>query len=117
MDAFTNSTTQEALANLVDQLNLLTYQLHSIQLHDTEFEANDVKAYPTLCRYCNGPHMSIDCQIKNPFSQGQPPQLPQDETLSIAKMANTHTLYMDNAYTQFMDERNQAPQGENLGIA
>ena len=63
MDAFTNSATQEALANLVAQLNLLTNQLHSIQLHDVEFEANDVQVYPTLCKYYNWPHMSIDCQM------------------------------------------------------
>ena len=44
-------------------------------------------------------------------------QLPQEETLSIAEMANTHTLYMAYAYTQFMDERSQDPQGENLSIA
>ena len=49
--------------------------------------------------------MSIDCQIEDPFAQVQPPQLPQEDTLSIAVMTNTHSLYMTNAYTQFMDER------------
>ena len=62
-------------------------------------------------------HMSIDCQMKDPFAQVQPPQLPQEETLGIAEMANTHNLYMANAHTKFMDERSQAPQGENLSIA
>ena len=38
----------------------------------------------------------------------QPPQLSQEETLSIAEMENTHTLYMANAYTQLVDERRQA---------
>ena len=61
--------------------------------------------------------MSIDFQMEDPFSQVQPPQLPQEETLSIAKMAITHTLYMANAYTQFLDKRSHAPQGENLSIA
>ena len=58
--------------------------------------------------------MSIDCQMEDPFAQVQPPRLPQEDILSIVEMANTHTLYMDNAYIQFMDERSHAPQGENL---
>ena len=99
MDASTDSTTQATLANLLAQFNLLTNQLQSIQLHNVEFEAKDVRVYPTLCRYCNGPHMSIDCQMEDPFAQVYPPQLSQEETLRIAKMANTHTLYMANAYT------------------
>ena len=49
--------------------------------------------------------MSIDFQIKNPFAQARPSQLPQEETLSIAEMVNTYTLYLANAYTQFMEER------------
>ena len=99
MDAFTNSATQDTLADLMDQLKLLTNQLQSIQLHKDEFEAKDVRVFPTLCRYCNGPHMSIDCQIKDPFAKVQPRQHPKEETLSVADMANTYTLYMDNAYT------------------
>ena len=114
MDAFTNSTTQATLTNLVAQLNLLTNQLHNIQIHDAKFEANDVQVYLILCRYGNGPHMSIDCQMEDPFAQDHPPPLPEEETLSIAKMANTHTLYMANA---FMDERSQATLEENLSIA
>ena len=54
--------------------------------------------------------MSIDCQMEDPFVQDHPPQLPEDETISITEMANAHTLYMANAYTQIMDERRQAPQ-------
>ena len=61
--------------------------------------------------------MSIDFQMEDPFALVQPPRLPQEETLSITEMANTHTIYMANAYTRFMDERSQAPQGENLSIA
>ena len=45
----------------------------------------------------------------DPFAQVQPPRLPQEETLSTIEMANTHTHYMANAYTKFMDEINQAP--------
>ena len=67
MDASTDSTTQAPLANLLAQLNLLTNQLQSIQLHNVVFEAKDVRVCPTLRRYCNGPHMSIDCQIEDPF--------------------------------------------------
>ena len=73
MDASTDSTTQDILSNLLAQLNLLTNLLQSIQLHNVEFEAKEVQVYPTLCRWCNGPHMSIDCQIKNPFPQARPP--------------------------------------------
>ena len=109
MYAFTNSETQATLANLMDQLKFLTNQLQNIQLHNAEFEANDVQVYPTACRYCNEPHMSIDCTMEDPFPQDHLPQLPQEETLSIAEMANSHILYMANAYTQFMDERSQAP--------
>ena len=64
MDAFIDSATQATLANLMDQLN----QLQSIQLHNDESKANDFQVYPTVCRYCNGPHMSIDCQIEDPFA-------------------------------------------------
>ena len=39
MDVFTNSATQATLANLMDQLKLLTNQLQSIQLHNDEFKA------------------------------------------------------------------------------
>ena len=99
MDAFTNLATQAIVANLMDQLKLVTNQLQSIQLHNDEFMANDVQVDPTVCRYCNGHHMRIDCQIEDPFAQDHPPQLPQEETLSIAEMANTRTLYMANAYT------------------
>ena len=60
--------------------------------------------------------MSIDCQIEDPFTQDHPPQLLQEESLSIVEMTNTHTIYMANAYTQFIDERSQAPQGENQSI-
>ena len=69
-----------------------------------------------MCSYCDGPHMSIDCQMEDPFAHVQSPWLPQEEILCIVEMANTQTLYMDNAYTQFMDERSHAPQGENLSI-
>ena len=117
MDAFTDSATQGTLTNLLSQLNLLTIQLKSIQLHDVEFEANVVQVYPTVCRYCNEPHMSIDCQMKDTFAQVQPTQLPQEKTLSIPEMANTQDHYMGNAYTKFMDEISQAPKGENLSIA
>ena len=55
MDAFTNSTTQATLAKLMDQLKLLTNQLYNF-----EFEANDVQVYPTLCKYCDEPHMSTN---------------------------------------------------------
>ena len=68
MDAFTNSATQVTLAKLMDQLKLLTNQLQNIQLHNAEFEANDAQVYPTLCRYCDGPHMSIDFQMEDPFA-------------------------------------------------
>ena len=68
MDAFTNSTTQATHANLMDQLKLLTNQLQSIQLQNDEFKANDVQVYPTVCRYCNRPHMSIDYQMEDPFA-------------------------------------------------
>ena len=60
--------------------------------------------------------MSINCQIEDPFAQVHPPRLPQEETLSIAEMAYTHTLYMTNDYTQFTDKRSQAPQEENLSM-
>ena len=36
MDAFTNSSTQATLANLMDQLKLITNQLQSIQRHNDE---------------------------------------------------------------------------------
>ena len=73
MNAFTNSTTQATLANLMDQLKLLTNQLQSIQLHNDESKANDFQVYPTVYRYCNEPHMSMDCQMEDPFAQGHPP--------------------------------------------
>ena len=59
--------------------------------------ANNVQVYPTLCRYCNGPHMSIDYQIENPFAQAQLPQLPQEQNLSIVEMVNAHAKFMDDA--------------------
>ena len=61
--------------------------------------------------------MSIDYPMEDPFAKVHPPQHPEKKTLSIGDMANTYTLYMDNAFTQFIDERSQAPQGENLSIA
>ena len=73
MDVFTNSTTQVTLANLMDKLNLLTNQLQNIQLHNAEFEANDVQVYAIVCRYCNGPHMTIYCQMEDQFAQDHPP--------------------------------------------
>ena len=76
MDDFTDSAIQATIANLLAQLNLLTNQLWTIQLHDVEFEANDVQVYPTVCRYWNGSHMSIDYQMEYPFAQDHPPQLP-----------------------------------------
>ena len=54
MDAFTNLATQATLANLMDQLKLLTNQLQNIQFHNAKFEANDAQIYPTMCRYCDG---------------------------------------------------------------
>ena len=76
MDDSTNLEIQYTLANLMDQVKFLTNQLQSIQLHNADFEAKDVQVYPTLCRYCNVPHMSIDCQMEDPFAQVQPPRLP-----------------------------------------
>ena len=108
MDAFTNSTTQATLANLMDQLKLLTNQLPSIQLQNDESKANDAQVYPTWCRFCNGSHMSIDCQVGNPFIQDRISQLPQKEELSILEMVYTHPQYMANAYTKFNDERSQS---------
>ena len=70
-----------------------------------------------MCKYYNGPHMSINCQMEDPFAHVQPPQLPQEETLSIVEIANTHAHYMANAHTKFMDVISHAPQGENLSIA
>ena len=55
--------------------------------------------------------------MEDPFAHTQPPQLLQEETLSIAGIANTHAHYIANAYTKFMDEISQAPRGENLSIA
>ena len=72
MDAFTDSATQATIANLLAQVNFLTKQLQNAQFHNAEFEASDVQVYPPLCRYCNGPHMSIDCLMENPFAQAQP---------------------------------------------
>ena len=77
MDAFTNLATQATLANLLAQVNFLTKQLQNAQFQNVEFEASNVQIYPTLCRYCNGPPMSIDCQMENSSAQAQPPQLPQ----------------------------------------
>ena len=79
MDAFIDSTTQATLANLLAQVNFLTKQLHNEQFHNVEFKTSDVQVYSTLCRYCNGPHMSIDCQMENPFAQDQPPNFHKDK--------------------------------------
>ena len=116
MDVVVDSSTQATLGNLLAQVNFLTNQLYNAQFQNAEFEANNVLAYPTVCRYCNGPHMSRVCQMEDPFAQVQPPQLPQEETLSIAEMANTQAHYMANAYTKVMNERSHALQGENLSI-
>ena len=88
--------TQATLDNLLAQVNFLTKQLPNAQFQNTEFEARNVQVYPALCRYCNGPHMSIDCQMENPFTQAQPPKLPLGENLSIAEMANVHAKFMDD---------------------
>ena len=69
MDSFTDSSTQATLAKLFAQLNFLTKQLQNAQFQNVEFEANNVLVYPPLCRFCNGPHLSIDCQMENPFTQ------------------------------------------------
>ena len=69
MDAFTNLATQATLANSLAQVNFLTKQLQNAQFHNAEFKASNVQVYPTLCRYCNGPHMSIGFQMENPFAQ------------------------------------------------
>ena len=50
------------------QVNFLTKQLRNAQFHNAEFEASDFHVYSALCRYCNEPHMSIDCQMENPFA-------------------------------------------------
>ena len=73
MDAFTDSPTQVTLANLLAQVSFLTKQLQNAQFQNNEFEANDVQVYPPSCRYCNGPHMSIYCQMENPFAKAQLP--------------------------------------------
>ena len=78
-------------------MNFLTKQLQNAQSHNVEFEASNVQVYPTLCTYCNGPFMSIDCKLENPFAQAQPPQLPQGQNLSIAEMVNAHAKFMDDA--------------------
>ena len=64
MDVFPDSATQTTLANLLGLLNFFTKQLKN-----AKFEANNVHVYPPLCRYCKGPHMSIDFQMENPFAQ------------------------------------------------
>ena len=62
MDAFTNLATQATFANLLAKVNFLTKQLQNEQFQNAEFKASNVRVYLTLCRYCNGPHMSIDFQ-------------------------------------------------------
>ena len=115
MDAFTNSATYSCQFD--NQLKLLTNQLQSIQLQNDESKANDVQVYPTWGRFCNGPHMSIDFQVGNPFVQDWIFQLPQKEELSMLEMTNADAQYMANVYTKFNDKRSQAPQGKNLSIA
>ena len=78
-------------------MNFLTKKFQNAQFQNAEFEASNVQVYPTLCRYCNGPHMSIDYQMENPFAQTQPPHLPQGQNLSIAEMVNAHAKFMDDA--------------------
>ena len=78
-------------------MNFLTKQLQNTQFQNAEFKASVVQVYPPLCRYFNGPHMSIDFQMENPFAKAQPPQLPQGENLSIEKMAKAHAKFMDDA--------------------
>ena len=59
MDAFNYSAThviQVILGQLLAQVNSPTNQFQN-----AGFEANNAEVYPTFCRYCNGPHMSIDC--------------------------------------------------------
>ena len=68
MDAFIDLASQATPANLLAQVNFLTKQLHNTQLKNDEFVANDVQVYPPLCRYCNGPRMSINFQMENPFA-------------------------------------------------
>ena len=68
MDDFTNFSTQATLTNLLAQVNFLTKQLQNAQFQNAEFEASNVQVYPTLCRYYNGPHMSINYQMENPFT-------------------------------------------------
>ena len=36
---------------------------------NTQFTANTIQAFPSLCEFCNGPHQSFECQTKNPFAQ------------------------------------------------
>ena len=73
IDAFIDLATQATLSNLMDQLKLLTNQLLSIQLQNDDSKANDFQVYPTVCGYCNGPNMSIDFQMEDPFAQDHPP--------------------------------------------
>ena len=39
------------------------------QFQNAEFEANNVEVYHTFCRYCNGPHLSIESQMVNPLGE------------------------------------------------
>ena len=64
MDTFTDSATQAILAQLLVQVNSLTNEFQNAR-----FEAINVEVYRTLCRYCNGTHMSIECQMVNPMGE------------------------------------------------
>ena len=64
----------DVLTNLPAQMTILTKQLQNAQVQSARilngyFTTNSIKACPTMCEFCNGPHQSSDCQVGNPFAQ------------------------------------------------
>ena len=52
--------------NLAVQVSLLTEQIQSNQLQNTQAMANVIQGAIPTCDFCNGPHSNIECQLENP---------------------------------------------------
>ena len=59
----------DVFSNLAAQVSLLTKQLKATQLQNMQVSTNEVQACAFLCEFCIGPHLSLECQVGNPFGQ------------------------------------------------
>ena len=52
--------------NLEVQISLLTKQIQSTQLQNTQVVASVIQGAIPTCDFCNGPRSNTECQLGNP---------------------------------------------------